>query len=408
MKNIKKKILLAYSGGLDTSVILKWLIQKNYEVYCYVADVGQEEDFKAVKDKALKLGAKQVFIDDLKSLFVEEFIVPFLKTGATYEGRYLLGTALARPLIAKGMVAIALKLGLTEFSHGATGKGNDQVRFELGIYQLMPEATVIAPWRVEEFLSKFQGRPDLLSYAKEEAIPVEASTKKPYSIDANLMHVSYEGGMLEDPMTEPLSSMFQLTKSPEMAPEQPTEIEIAFESGVPVKLILSDKKVILGSMDILMKLNKIAGENAIGRIDIIENRAVGIKSRGVYETPGCTVLAEAHHDLELLTLDREVYRIKEMLAPKIAEVIYNGLWYSPEMKFLMAAVNESQKFVTGSVKLKLYKGSVTVVGRSSSCGLYSAKISSMDVHGGYNAADADGFIKIQSLRLQAASKQVAN
>lgn len=395
----KKEILLAYSGGLDTSVILKWLIEKGHNVTCYIANVGQKEDFDAAKEKALSIGATQVVIDDLREEFVSDFIAPFLKTGAVYEGKYLLGTALARPVIARGMVRVAKELGLTALSHGATGKGNDQVRFELAVYQLMPSASFIVPWRNEEFLAQFQGRSDLLDYAKKKQIPVESTQEKLFSMDANLMHISYEGGILEDPMTPPPEKMFQMTQSPEQAPEEGCDLLLHFQEGIPTDLEITGDKKVSGIGLILEELNVLAGKHGIGRIDIVESRIVGMKSRGVYETPGVTVLAAAHHDLELLTLDREVLLLKEEWKPKIARLIYGGLWFSPEFKVVMAAIHETQKQVTGVVQLRLYKGNVIVRGRSSSCGMYSSSLASMDCHGGYDPQDATGFIHLNALRM---------
>jgi len=397
-----EKVILAYSGGLDTSVILKWLIEKGYDVVAYVADVGQEEDFQAAADKALKVGASEVFVEDLKSEFVTDYIFEALKGSAVYEGRYLLGTSLARPIIAKRQVEIARKVGATAVSHGATGKGNDQVRFELAYLSLMPEVKIIAPWKDKEFLEKFQGRTDLLNYAKKHNIDVGSAKKAPYSMDANLMHISYESGILEDPATAPEQEMFQMTKSPLEAPDKATNISIAFEKGIPVELRLEEsKKVETDPLAMLMLLNKLGGENGIGRIDIVENRFVGIKSRGVYETPGATILWAAHEDLETMNVDREVFRLKSSLVQPYTELIYNGFWFSPEMEFLQTAMDKSQELVTGRVHLELYKGNVVVTGRESKKSLYSEDLASMEVEGGYDQADAEGFIKVNAVRLRA-------
>ncbi len=396
-----KKVILAYSGGLDTSVILKWLIDKGYEVVCYVADVGQNEDFNAAKQKALKIGASKVYIEDLKEEFVCDYIFPAIKGNAVYEGKYLLGTSLARPLIAKRHIDIAKKEKTNIVSHGATGKGNDQVRFELTYLSLFPEAEIIAPWKEQEFLNQFQGRSDMIAYSEKHGIPIKATSKKPYSTDPNLMHISYEAGVLEDPNFEPGEDMFEMTVSPKKAPDRETRISIEFRQGVPVKIINHDtKETITGSLRLFQYLNKIGGENGIGRDDLVENRFVGMKSRGVYETPAGTILMKAHKDIEGLTVDREVLLLRDMLTPKFAQLIYNGFWFAPEMDFIMAAINESQKHVDGIVKIKLYKGNVIIVGRSSPKSLYDESIASMDRHGGYDQKDAKGFIRLNALRLR--------
>jgi len=400
-----KKILLAYSGGLDTSVILKWLTDKGYEVVCMIADVGQEEDFEQAKTKALHIGASEVIICDLKKEFVEEFVFPSLMAHALYEGKYLLGTSLARPLIAKHMVKLALSKGITCFAHGATGKGNDQVRFELSIFKLMPHAKVISPWKEPEFLKKFSGRSDMIAYAKEHKIPISSTLEKPYSIDDNLMHTSFEGGKLEDPLFSPPDEIFKKTVSLKQALNQEDYIAIEFKEGIPVCLeLMETKEKIYTPLSLFKKLNEWGGKHGIGRQDIIESRFVGIKSRGVYETPAATILLKAHLDLEGMTLDREVICLKESLAPKIAQLIYNGFWFSPEMEFLMAAVFQSQKRVTGKVYLCLFKGNVIVMGRTSPCSLYDPLLSSMDTEGGYDQTDAKGFIKLHALRLISDSK----
>ncbi|MBM3309863.1 MAG: argininosuccinate synthase, partial [Candidatus Altiarchaeales archaeon] len=341
------KVVLAYSGGLDTSVILKWLVNKGHQVIAYVADLGQREDFNEVRKKALACGACKVYIEDLKEEFVRDFVYRALKCNAIYESKYLLGTSLARPLIAKRQIEIARKEKTNVVAHGATGKGNDQVRFELTYMALMPEVKVIAPWKDEEFLKQFQGRTDMIAYAQKYDIPVKATVKKPYSSDANVMHVSYEAGILEDPKFRPNEDMFEMTVSPKEAPDKETKVCVTFKKGVPVKVEnLEDKTVKTKPLEILTYLNEVAGKNAVGRIDLVENRFVGMKSRGVYETPGYTVLRIAHLDLEGLTMDREVMHLRDSLTPKIAELIYYGFWYSPEMEFLMTAVEKSQEHVS--------------------------------------------------------------
>jgi len=399
-----KKVVLAYSGGLDTSVILKWLIDKGYDVVAYVADLGQGDDLEKVKAKALKCGASRVYIEDLKGDFVKDFVFKALKSNAIYENKYLLGTSIARPIIAKRQVEIAQKEKTNVLSHGATGKGNDQVRFELTYLTLMPGAEIIAPWKDDEFLSQFQGREDMLDYAERHGIPVEATKKKPYSSDENIMHKSFEAGVLEDPQRAPPADMFTKTVSPLEAPDRETKLNITFKGGVPVK-VECGKAVKTKPLDILAYLNKLGGENGIGRIDLVENRFVGMKSRGVYETPGYTILRVAHLDLEGLTMDREVMHLRDMLTPKISELMYYGFWFAPEMDFLMAAVDVSQKHVSGTVNVTLYKGNVTVTGRRSPESLYDADIASMDVHGRYDQRDSKGFIRLNALRLRTWAKK---
>ena len=396
-----EKAVLAYSGGLDTSVILKWLMEKEYDVVCYVANVGQDEDFKAIREKAFDCGASEVFVEDLTREFVEDYVYQALKSNAVYEGRYLLGTSIARPLIAKRHVEVAEACGTNVLSHGATGKGNDQVRFELTYYTLMPEARIIVPWRDQEFLAQFEGRSDMIEYAKRHGIDVKATVKKPYSSDPNIMHVSYEAGELEDPVFRPREDMFEMTVSPRDAPDREALLDISFVDGEPVKVeAVEDGTVVEDSVEILKYLNKVGGANGVGRIDVVENRYVGMKSRGVYETPGYTVLRCAHMDLEALTMDREVMRLRNLLAPKISELIYNGYWFSPEMRFLNAALDESQREVTGTVTVSLYKGNCMAVGRRSQESLYDMDVASMDVAGDYDPEDATGFIKLNSLRLR--------
>ena len=332
------KVVLAYSGGLDTSVILKWLIERGHEVFAYIADVGQKEELEQARENALKVGAVEACVEDLKREFVTDYIFPAIKGSALYEGRYLLGTSLARPLIAKRQIEIVERLGANIVAHGATGKGNDQVRFELSCYALKPDVEILSPWKLPEFLEQFEGRVDLLNYAKAHGIEVEATAEKPFSMDANLMHVSYESGVLEDPAVSPPQEMFRMTVDPRQAPDQVSTLAIHFEKGIPVRVEhLESKTSVTDPLELFEFLNRIGGENGVGRIDIVENRFVGIKSRGVYETPGGTILWKAHQDLELMTIDREVYRIKDSLVPRFSELIYNGFWFSPEMDFLMTA-----------------------------------------------------------------------
>ncbi|MBI2079844.1 argininosuccinate synthase [Candidatus Micrarchaeota archaeon] len=366
---MKERVVLAYSGGLDTSCILKWLVEKGYEVIAYIADVGQEEDFQAAKEKALKVGASKVYIEDLKEEFVTDFIFQAIKANAIYEGRYLLGTSLARPVIAKRQIEIAKKENAQYVSHGATGKGNDQVRFELTYYSLNPKIKVIAPWKDAEFLAKFKGRTDLINYAHERGIPVKATVDKPYSTDANLMHISYESGILEDPKASPPEDIFEFTSSPKKAPDKETNLEIHFKDGVAVKVVnKEDRTVKTGPLELFQYLNKLGSLNGVGRIDIVENRFVGIKSRGVYETPGATILRDAHMDIEAVAMDREVMRLRDMLSPKFAEIAQN---------------------------LPIIKG------RESPTSLYNKELSSMDIEGGFNQMDSLGFIKINAIRLMA-------
>ncbi len=396
------KVILAYSGGLDTSVILKWLVNKGYDVICFVGNIGQQEDFEAIKEKALKTGASKVYVEDLREEFVTDYIFPALQGNALYEGTYLLGTALARPALAKRQIEIAEKEGAQFVAHGSTGKGNDQVRFELTYYALNPDIQVIAPWRDPEFLSRFKGRTDLIRYAREENIPITATEKKPYSEDENLMHISHEAGILEDPELRPDESIFTRTVSPKQAPDKETLLDIFFEDGIPVKIIdrTHDKEVV-GALPLFEYVNKIAAENGIGRVDMVENRFIGIKSRGIYETPGATVLWKAHRDLEGIAMDKEVMHLRDMLIPKFSELIYNGFWFSPEMDFILAAFKKSQEFINGKVSVALYKGNVTIVGRYSPTSLYDPELSSMDKEGGFDATDSTGFINIQAIRLKA-------
>jgi argininosuccinate synthase len=403
---MKEKVVLAYSGGLDTSVILKWLIDQGYDVVAYIADVGQEDDFEAAKKKAVALGATNVYIDDLKNEFVTDFIFPAIKANAVYEGKYLLGTSLARPIIAKGQVEVARKEKTNIVAHGATGKGNDQVRFEMTYYVLMPEVKIISPWKDEGFLQNFQGRTDMINYAQEKGIPIPVTADKPYSSDDNLMHISYEAGVLEDPKFTPDKEMFLKTRDPIDAQDQAEDIMIEFKHGIPVRVEnLSDGTMEKEPLGLFQYLNKLAGKHGIGRVDLVENRFVGMKSRGVYETPGGTVLLQAHLDIEGLTMDREVKLLRDSLIPKYAQLIYFGFWYSPEMDVLTALMEKAQEHVSGKVYLKLYKGNIIIQGRESEESLYDEEIASMDVHGGYDQKDATGFIKLNALRLKANAKR---
>jgi len=399
---MKEKIVLAYSGGLDTSVILKWLIEKDYEVIAFVADVGQADDFEECRKKALLLGASKVIIADLKREFIDNYVLKAIMGNAIYEGRYLLGTALARPLIAKKQIEAAINEKANIVAHGATGKGNDQVRFELCYYALKPDIKVISPWKDREFLERFKGRTDLLKYAAEKKIPVKASIDKPYSEDDNLMHISHEAGILEDPMYTAQKNFLEKMVMPQDAPDKETRIAIHFKNGIPVKLInKEDGTVKEDSYEMYTYLNEIAGKNGIGLLDMVENRFVGIKSRGVYETPAATVLHIAHMDLEGIAMDREVMRLRNMLTPKFSELIYYGFWFSPEMDFLMAAIEKSQELIDGSVHLCLYKGNVLIEGRESPSSLYNKELSSMDIEGGFDQTDSKGFIRINAIRLMA-------
>lgn len=387
------KIVLAYSGGLDTSVILKWLAEEyKCSVIAYSADIGQEEDWAAVTKKGLATGAEKVIVSDLKKEFVEEYIFPAFRANAIYEGSYLLGTSLARPLIAKEQVRIALAEGADAVSHGATGKGNDQVRFELGYIALAPSLKIIAPWRIWTLNS----RQKLVEFAKEHNIPVPVTKEKPYSSDENLLHISFEGGILEDPWNEPEEAMFKLTVSPEKAPDKPTYLEIEFKNGNPVAL----DGVAMEPLALFTQLNRIGGANGIGRLDLVENRFVGMKSHGVYETPGGTILRTAHRDLETITLDREVMKIRDSLIPRYAELVYNGFWFSPERELLQKTMDETQQTVNGVVRLKLYKGNCFSVGRKSDQSLYQVNFATFEEDNVYDQGDATGFIRLHGLRLK--------
>ena len=388
-----QKIVLAYSGGLDTSVILTWL-KETYQcpVVAYSADIGQREDWEAVRVKGLATGADKVVIHDLTKEFVTDFIFPAFRANAIYEGSYLLGTSLARPLIAMDQVRVALAEGADTVSHGATGKGNDQVRFEIGYLALAPNLRIIAPWREWDLTSRTR----LLEYAAKHAIPVPVTAAKPYSSDENLLHISYEGGMLEDPWNEPNDKMFTLTVAPENAPDTPEYVEIHFEQGNPVAI--NDNRP--GPVALFKELNRLGGAHGIGRLDMVENRFVGMKSRGVYETPGGTLLRTAHRDLETITMDREVLRIRDSLVQRYAELVYNGFWFSPERQLLQSLMDDAQKTVTGTVRLKLYKGNCLPVGRKSDQSLYHPDFATFEEDAVYNQADAGGFIRLQALRLR--------
>jgi len=398
----KEKVILAYSGGLDTSVILKWLMNKGYQVICFVGNVGQKEDFEAIEKKALQTGASKVHVEDLREEFIVNYIYPALRANAAYEGRYLLGTALSRPLLAKRQVEIAMKEKTSIVSHGATGKGNDQVRFELSCYALNPNILCITPWRDPEFISEFKGRTDLINYAQKWGIPVKASKAKSYSEDENLLHISHEAGVLEDPAYRPSEDIFSMSLSPKNAQDRETIIDIYFKGGNPIKVVNKDDGTVKEKpLDLFLYLNELGSQNGIGRLDMVENRHLGIKSRGVYETPGGTILWKAHRDLEGIAMDKEVMHLRDGLIPKFSELLYNGFWFSPEVDFLMAAFNQSQQAIDGSVSVSLYKGNVTIIGRKSPFSLYDKTLSSMEIEGGFNAIDTSGFINITAMRLKA-------
>ena len=396
------KIVLAYSGGLDTSVLVAWLKQHyNAEIITFAADVGQEEELDGLEEKAKATGATAHYTLDLTDEYARDFIYPMMRANALYEGQYLLGTSIARPLIAKAHVAIAEKEGADAVAHGATGKGNDQVRFELSYAALAPGLQVISPWRMEVFRKAFPGRTEMIDYCREQQIDIEASASKPYSMDRNLLHISYEAGILEDPWFDPTGpenkAMYKLTNAPEDAPDEPQYIELGFERGDCVAIDGES----LSPAQVLRKLNKIAGRHGIGRVDIVENRFVGMKSRGVYETPGGTILLHAHRNMESLTMDRELMHLRDGLIPQYAGLIYSGFWFAPEREALQALIDDSQKTVSGAVRLKLYKGNITTVGRKSPLSLYDEDIASMEgVESDYNPDDATGFIHLNALRLR--------
>lgn len=402
----KEKIVLAYSGGLDTSVILKWLKETyDAEIIAFTADIGQKDELDGLEEKALATGASKVYIDDLRDEFAKDFIFPMFQSGALYEGQYLLGTSIARPLIAKRMVEIARAEGATAIAHGATGKGNDQVRFELAAAALAPELKVIAPWRDETFRSQFPGRAEMIAYAEKHAIPVQASAAKPYSMDRNLLHISFESGMLEDPWfdasAESNEDMYVLSVSPEKAPDQPEYLELEFEQGNCVSL--NGKR--MTPLEVMDQLNELGGKHGIGRVDMVENRFVGMKSRGVYETPGGTILFKAHRIMESLTMDRDVMHLRDSLISKYSTLVYNGFWFAPERLALQALVTESQRNVTGTVRVKLYKGNIIAAGVKSPVSLYNPDIATMeaDPTQAYDQGDATGFIHLNALRLKVSS-----
>lgn len=390
--NTIRKVVLAYSGGLDTSVILQWLREEYHcQVVAFCADLGQGEDLKAIKKKAIEVGASKVYVEDLREIFVKDYVFPMLRANAVYEGYYLLGTSIARPLIAKRQIEIAEKEGAQAVSHGATGKGNDQVRFELTYAALEPAVKIIAPWRDWSFRS----RGDLIRYARKHNIPVTATKAKPYSMDLNLFHISYEGGTLEDPWKSPSESMFQMTVSPERAPNKPQTIEITYERGDPVAV--NGKG--MSPATLLAHLNQLGGQHGIGRVDLVENRYVGIKSRGVYETPGGTILHVAHRGIESLTMDREVLHVRDGLIPRYAELVYYGYWFAPERIMLQKAIDEAQKQVSGTVRLKLYKGNCILIGRQSPFSLYRENLATFEEDEGFDQFHANGFIRLKALRL---------
>ena len=393
-----KKIVLAYSGGLDTSVILKWLEEEyGCPVIAYAADVGQTEDWDAIREKGMATGAEKVIISDLRQEFVEDYIFPAFRCNAIYEGSYLLGTSLARPIIGKEQVRIAHAEGADAVSHGATGKGNDQVRFELSYLGIDPDLTIIAPWRIWDLNS----RAKLEEFAKKHNIPVPTTKKNPYSSDENILHISFEGGLLEDPWNEPDEDMYRLSVSPENAPDKATYLEIDFEKGDPVAI--NGER--MAPLPLFEALNKVAGANGVGRLDLLENRFVGMKSRGIYETPGGTLLRNAHRDLETLCMDREVMKIRDSLVGRYAEIIYNGFWFSPERELLQVTMDESQKTVNGTVRMKLYKGNCVSVGKKSDSSLYQESFATFEEDDVYNQADAGGFIRLNGLRLQIVAMQ---
>ena len=401
------KIVLAYSGGLDTSVILQWL-KENYkaEIIAFAADVGQAEELKGLKKKALATGASKIYIDDLQAEFAKDFIFPMMRANAIYEGQYFLGTSIARPLIAKRMVEIARKEGAAAIAHGATGKGNDQVRFELAAAALAPDLQVIAPWRIEAYRNEFPGRAEMIAYCAKHKIDVQASAKKPYSMDRNLLHISYEAGILEDPWLDAFApknkDMFRLSVAPEDAPDRPEYAELEFKRGDCVAV--NGKK--MTPLDVMRKLNALGGKHGVGRVDMVENRFVGMKSRGVYETPGGTVLQFAHRQIESLTMDRDLMHLRDGLIPRYAEMVYNGFWFAPERRALQALIDDTQKNVSGTVRVKLYKGGLYVAGRKSRVSLYNPQIATMDADPtqAYNQDDATGFIRLNALRLKVAAK----
>ena len=394
----KEKVVLAYSGGLDTSVIVHWLASQGYDVIALCLDLGQKvENLDEIRQKGLKAGAVDVLIEDVRKQFVEDYVFRAIEWNAVYEGTYLLGTSLARPLISKKQIEAADRFGASTVSHGATGKGNDQVRFELGYYALNPDIKIIAPWKVPEFYQRYPGRAQLIEYAQQNGIPVKATAEQPWSTDENLMHISFESGMLEDPWQEPKEEMFELSQSPKNAPDQEQILTIDFEEGLPVRLDGQE----FAPVDLLTELNEIGGRHGIGRVDLVESRFVGMKSRGVYETPGGTILNIAHRAMESLTLDRGVIHLKDSLMPRFSQLVYNGFWFSPEMEILLEMGRSTQKRVSGTVRLKLYRGNCMVTGRKSDNSLYDEDIATMEAdEGNYDPRDSNGFIRLNALPLR--------
>ena len=394
----KEKVVLAYSGGLDTSVIVHWLASQGYDVIALCLDLGQKvENLDEIRHKGLKAGAVDVLIEDVRKEFVEDYVFRAIEWNAVYEGTYLLGTSLARPLISKKQIEAAERFGASTVSHGATGKGNDQVRFELGYYALNPDIKIIAPWKVPEFYQRYPGRAQLIEYAQQNGIPVKATAEQPWSTDENLMHISFESGMLEDPWQEPKEEMFELSQSPKNAPDQEQILTIDFEEGLPVRLDGQE----FAPLDLLTELNDIGGRHGIGRVDLVESRFVGMKSRGVYETPGGTILNIAHRAMESLTLDRGVIHLKDSLMPRFSQLVYNGFWFSPEMEILLEMGRSTQKRVSGTVRLKLYRGNCMVTGRKSDNSLYDEDIATMEAdEGNYEPRDSNGFIRLNALPLR--------
>ena len=394
----KEKVVLAYSGGLDTSVIVHWLASQGYDVIALCLDLGQKvENLDEIRHKGLKAGAVDVLIEDVRKEFVEDYVFRAIEWNAVYEGTYLLGTSLARPLISKKQIEAAERFGASTVSHGATGKGNDQVRFELGYYALNPDIKIIAPWKVPEFYQRYPGRAQLIEYAQQNGIPVKATAEQPWSTDENLMHISFESGMLEDPWQEPKEEMFELSQSPKNAPDQEQILTIDFEEGLPVRLDGQE----FAPVDLLTELNEIGGRHGIGRVDLVESRFVGMKSRGVYETPGGTILNIAHRAMESLTLDRGVIHLKDSLMPRFSQLVYNGFWFSPEMEILLEMGRSTQKRVSGTVRLKLYRGNCMVTGRKSDNSLYDEDIATMEAdEGNYDPRDSNGFIRLNALPLR--------
>ncbi|MFL2750116.1 MAG: argininosuccinate synthase [bacterium] len=394
----KEKVVLAYSGGLDTSVIVHWLASQGYDVIALCLDLGQKvENLVEIRQKGLKAGAVDVLIEDVRKEFVEDYVFRAIEWNAVYEGTYLLGTSLARPLISKKQIEAAERFGASTVSHGATGKGNDQVRFELGYYALNPDIKIIAPWKVPEFYQRYPGRAQLIEYAQQNGIPVKATAEQPWSTDENLMHISFESGMLEDPWQEPKEEMFELSQSPKNAPDQEQILTIDFEEGLPVRIDGQE----FAPVDLLTELNEIGGRHGIGRVDLVESRFVGMKSRGVYETPGGTILNIAHRAMESLTLDRGVIHLKDSLMPRFSQLVYNGFWFSPEMEILLEMGRSTQKRVSGTVRLKLYRGNCMVTGRKSDNSLYDEDIATMEAdEGNYDPRDSNGFIRLNALPLR--------